>query len=139
MEVIKWGAITADSGAEFTEVCSCGTIYRYNRADIVKTNNVCSVTCPCCGKTKSITETPKMPRYTQDFIPYNSTYTKQCSVTDIQHLVNSSCEEVQKEEGFFYTISGDTMILAVRYDKEIYCIVARPLMEASSSDGGISW
>ena len=108
----------------------------YEKEDVEIGHYGCEfITCSECGEKILITgERIMPPTFPQTF--YHFSDGKKISDKDIQEMVNKVVDNIKKADiGDFYTMAtGDTMVVALKYEDSIDVIVAKDCWEDTLTD-----
>lgn len=115
---------------------NCGNLLSYEKEDVEIGHYGCEfITCPECGEKILITgERIMPPTFPQTFYHFGSG--KKISDKDIQGMVNKVVDNIkQADVGDFYVMAtGDTMVIALKYEDNIDIIVAKDYWEDTLTD-----
>ena len=115
---------------------TCENLLLYEKEDVKIGYLGCeSITCPECG-TEMLTTGERImpPTFPRTFYHFGSG--KKISDKDIQGMVNRVVDNIKKADvGDFYTMAtGDTMVVALKYEDSIDVIVAKDYWEDTLTD-----
>ena len=115
---------------------NCENLLSYEKEDVEIGHYGCEfITCPECGEKILITgERIMPPTFPQAFYHFGSG--KKISDNNIQGMVNKVVDNIkQADVGDFYTMAtGDTMVIALKYEDNIDVIVAKDYWEDTLTD-----
>ena len=115
---------------------NCENLLSYGKEDVEIGHYGCEcITCPECGEKILITgERIMPPTFPRTF--YHFSDGKKISDKDIQGMVNKVVDNIkQADVGDFYTMAtGDTMVVALKYEDDIDVIVAKDYWEDTLTD-----
>ena len=115
---------------------NCENLLSYEKEDVEIGHYGCEcITCPECGEKILITgERIMSPTFPQTFYYFGSG--KKISDNNIQGMVNKVVDNIKKADvGDFYTMAtGDTMVVALKYEDSIDIIVAKDYWEDTLTD-----
>lgn len=115
---------------------NCENLLSYEKEDVEIGHYGCEfITCPECGEEILITgERIMPPTFPQTFYHFGSG--KKISDKDIQEMVNKVVDNIKKADvGDFYVMAtGDTMVVALKYEDNIDVIVAKDYWEDTLTD-----
>ena len=115
---------------------TCENLLLYEKEDVKIGYLGCEfITCPECG-TEMLTTGERImpPTFPRTFYHFGSG--KKISDKDIQEMVNKVVDNIKKADvGDFYTMAtGDTMVIALKYEDNIDVIVAKDYWEDTLTD-----
>lgn len=112
---------------------NCGELLSYEKEDVKIGYLGCEfIVCPECGETILITgERIMSPTFPQTFFNFGAGI--EISDKDTQEMVNKAVDNIKTAKaGDFYNIAtGDTMVVALKYEDGIDIIVAKDYWEDS--------
>ena len=115
---------------------NCENLLSYEKEDVEIGHYGCEcITCPECGEKILITgERIMPPTFPQTFYHFGSG--KKISDKNIQEMINEVVDNIKiANVGDFYGISsGDTMVVALKYEDNIDVIVAKDYWEDTLTD-----
>ena len=115
---------------------NCENLLSYEKEDVEIGHYGCEcITCPECGEKILITgERIMPPTFPQTFYHFGSG--KKISDKNIQEMINEVVDNIKiANVGDFYGISsGDTMVVALKYEDDIDVIVAKDYWEDTLTD-----
>ena len=115
---------------------TCENLLLYEKEDVKIGYLGCeSITCPECGEKILITgERIMPPTFPRTFYHFGSG--KKISDKDIQGMVNRVVDNIKKADAgdFYITATGDTMVVALKYEDNIDIIVAKDYWEDTLTD-----
>ena len=110
---------------------NCENLLSYEKEDVEIGHYGCEfITCPECGEEILITgERIMPPTFPQTFYHFGSG--KKISDKNIQEMVNKVVDNIKKADvgDFYVTATGDTMVVALKYEDNIDIIVAKDYWE----------
>ena len=115
---------------------NCENLLSYEKEDVEIGHYGCEfITCPECGEEILITgERIMPPTFPQTFYHFGSG--KKISDKNIQEMVNKVVDNIKKADvgDFYVTATGDTMVVALKYEDSIDVIVAKDYWEDTLTD-----
>ena len=115
---------------------NCENLLSYEKEDVEIGHYGCEcITCPECGEKILITGKRIMPpTFPQTFYHFGSG--KKISDKNIQEMVNKVVDNIKKADvgDFYVTATGDTMVVALKYEDSIDIIVAKDYWEDTLTD-----
>ena len=115
---------------------NCENLLSYEKEDVEIGHYGCEfITCPECGEEILITgERIMPPTFPQTFYHFGSG--KKISDKNIQEMVNKVVDNIKiANVGDFYSMAtGDTMVVALKYEDNIDVIVAKDYWEDTLTD-----
>lgn len=115
---------------------NCENLLSYEKEDVEIGHYGCEfITCPECGEEILITgERIMPPTFPRTFYRFGSG--KKISDKDIQGMVNRVVDNIKKADvgDFYITATGDTMVVALKYEDSIDVIVAKDYWEDTLTD-----
>ena len=115
---------------------NCENLLSYEKEDVEIGHYGCEfITCPECGEEILITgERIMPPTFPQTFYHFGSG--KKISDKNIQEMVNKVVDNIKKADvgDFYVTATGDTMVVALKYEDNIDIIVAKDYWEDTLTD-----
>lgn len=115
---------------------NCENLLSYEKEDVEIGHYGCEfITCPECGeKILRTGERIIPPTFPQTFYPFSDG--KKISDKDIQGMVNKVVDNIKKADvgDFYVTATGDTMVVALKYEDSIDIIVAKDYWEDTLTD-----
>ena len=115
---------------------NCENLLSYEKEDVEIGHYGCEcITCPECGEEILITgERIMPPTFPQTFYHFGSG--KKISDKNIQEMVNKVVDNIKRADvgDFYVTATGDTMVVALKYDNSIDVIVAKDYWEDTLTD-----
>ena len=115
---------------------NCENLLSYEKEDVEIGHYGCEcITCPECGEKILITgERIMPPTFPQTFYHFGSG--KKNSDKNIQEMVNKVVDNIKRADvgNFYVTTTGDTMVVALKYEDDIDIIVAKDYWEDTLID-----
>ena len=115
---------------------NCENLLSYEKEDVEIGHYGCEcITCPECGEKILITGKRIMPpTFPQTFYHFGSG--KKISDKNIQEMVNKVVDNIKKADvgDFYVTATGDTMVVALKYEDSTDVIVAKDYWEDTLTD-----
>ena len=115
---------------------NCENLLSYEKEDVEIGHYGCEfITCPECGEKILITgERIMPPTFPKTFYHFDSG--KKISDKNIQEMVNKVVDNIKKAEvgDFHIMATGDTMVVALKYEDNIDVIVAKDYWEDTLTD-----
>ena len=115
---------------------NCENLLSYEKEDVEIGHYGCEcITCPECGEEILITgERIMPPTFPQTFYHFGSG--KKISDKNIQEMVNKVVDNIKRADvgDFYVTATGDTMVVALKYEDNIDIIVAKDYWEDTLTD-----
>ena len=115
---------------------NCENLLSYEKEDVEIGHYGCEcITCPECGEKILITGKRIIPpTFPQTFYHFGSG--KKISDKNIQEMVNKVVDNIKKADvgDFYVTATGDTMVVALKYEDSTDVIVAKDYWEDTLTD-----